>query len=218
MSMAIQCAGLMLALAACAPAAVAQEALRQAAEDEARIEALLRVDAVDETESLAPDAALDDDAGRATNPAADPAAPTASAAAPSSDAVPPAATASSTSPPASTAADRLRALTTKPAAAPVDQPTATAPSAAAEAEPLAAFAEDEPLEPLPDPAEIAFADLKSHVGRAVRITSIGGRARIGRVESVDADGVNLRVRAGGGYAQFKLPASQIASIRRAGGE
>jgi len=63
---------------------------------------------------------------------------------------------------------------------------------------------------------VEFADLDEHVGGYVRILSVGGRTRVGRVESVDAAGVAMTVRTGGGYATFKLPVAQIRRIERVG--
>ncbi len=65
-----------------------------------------------------------------------------------------------------------------------------------------------------DPNVIAIADLAAHVGRAVRVRSHGGRQRVGVIESVERDAVTLKVAMGGGYARFSLPYSQITRIER----
>lgn len=65
-----------------------------------------------------------------------------------------------------------------------------------------------------DPKAIALADLGAHVGKPVRVRSHGGRARVGRIESVGEAGLTLTTPMGGGYAKYTLPYSQITRIER----
>ena len=65
-----------------------------------------------------------------------------------------------------------------------------------------------------DPKAIAIADLGAHVGTAVRVRSLGGRSRVGRIESVGDAGVTLVSPMGGGYAKYTLPYSQITRVER----
>lgn len=109
-------------------------------------------------------------------------------------------------------------------------PAATAepavPSAESDGE-IAALAEPDPTAPIadtdalggddwppPDPKAIAIADLGAHVGKAVRVRSLGGRTRVGRIESVGDAGVTLVSPMGGGYAKYTLPYSQITRVER----
>ena len=114
-------------------------------------------------------------------------------------------------------------------AAPVATPAPVAepPSTFADAAGDPALVEPDPTAPISDadalggddwqphdPKAIAIADLGAHVGTAVRVRSIGGRSRVGRIESVGDAGVTLVSPMGGGYAKYTLPYSQIIRIER----
>lgn len=119
----------------------------------------------------------------------------------------------------------------------VAAPAAPAPASASTAEfatpyaqsdgEIATPAEPDPAAPIPDgdalggddwqapdPKAIAIADLGAHVGKAVRVRSLGGRTRVGRIESVGDAGVTLVSPMGGGYAKYTLPYSQITRVER----
>ena len=98
-----------------------------------------------------------------------------------------------------------------PIATPIgaEAPPTNSPAAEPPAEPTI-FADMTPR----DPAEIAIRDLAAHAGRIVRVRSVGGRTHVGRIESVGSDAVTLRIKIAGGYAMFDLSFAQIATVTR----
>lgn len=125
------------------------------------------------------------------------------------------------------------------ATAPQPETTQPAPSAAAPVTPPTQVAMVEPLtDPAPAPrpralpsrvyvpAEhdnvvvppepeigIAYADLPRYVGRNLRITLGNGTVRTAQLERVDAKGLQLRVRMGGGWATFEVAREDIKLIK-----
>ncbi|HVF62904.1 MAG TPA: hypothetical protein VNE58_02785 [Casimicrobiaceae bacterium] len=133
------------------------------------------------------------------------------------------------SPPRGTAPGGVEAASTEsPEIAPAALEHESFAEAAIGAEPAEAPAEPAPVADAPlaeptifgddvmprDPDEIALADIGAHVGKNVRVRSHGGRARVGRIESVGDAGLTLTTPMGGGFAKYTLPYSQITRIER----
>lgn len=60
---------------------------------------------------------------------------------------------------------------------------------------------------------IEFEQLPQHIGRTVRLTLVTGRQPRGEVETVQENGLTLRVRLPSGYASYDIPRSSIRRIQ-----
>jgi hypothetical protein len=60
---------------------------------------------------------------------------------------------------------------------------------------------------------IEFEQLPQHIGRSVRLTLVTGRQPRGEVETVQENGLTLRVRLPSGYATYDIPRANIRRIQ-----
>ena len=83
-----------------------------------------------------------------------------------------------------------------------------------EREEAAVVAQEEAVAQFPPAsgAAIAFEDLGKMTGRSVRVRTASGSTRVGVVQGVERNELLLRVRLGGGYAEYTLARKQIARI------
>jgi hypothetical protein len=61
---------------------------------------------------------------------------------------------------------------------------------------------------------IAYADLPRYIGRNVRVTLSNGTERVATLEQVNAKGLQLRVRMGGGWATFEVAREDVRLVQR----